>query len=133
MKSAFWPAAIGNGLAGRGERAETASGEKNANAGPPSKVENETVSPLTTGTEPTLETRIPPLLMSVISVCAITTKLMHLDRRRLLLSFFQRGQCGNEFRIAAKRRKLRAVLEFIGVVAGRDRLRDERNCRLPLA
>jgi hypothetical protein len=71
-KSALFPAAIGNGLAGRGERAAIASGEKNANAALPSEVENETVSPLTTGTESALGTRIPSLSMSVISVCAMT-------------------------------------------------------------
>jgi len=72
VNSAFLPAAIGKGLAGRGERTEIASGEKNAKAGVPSDVENETVSPLTTETESALGTSVPSLSISVISVCAMT-------------------------------------------------------------
>ncbi len=59
-------------------------------------------------------------------------KLMHLLRTRLLLSFFECVQSGDKFRIAAKSSEFRAVLEFVGVVAVCDCLRDERNRRFPL-
>lgn len=53
-KTAFPALAIVTGFAGLGERMEIAAGEKNAKAEVPSSVENDTVSPLTTGTEAAL-------------------------------------------------------------------------------
>jgi hypothetical protein len=66
------PAAIGNGLFGFGESAAIASGEKNARAGLPSVVENETVSPLITFTESTLGIKTPSEETRVTSVFVMT-------------------------------------------------------------
>lgn len=48
-----------SGFAGWGDNTETASGEKKATAALPSDVANETVSPLTTGTDGAFGTKAP--------------------------------------------------------------------------
>jgi hypothetical protein len=65
------------GPEGGGERMATAPGEKNNTALLPSVVEKAIVSPETTRIESALGTRTPPLLVRVISVCAIAVTLVH--------------------------------------------------------
>jgi hypothetical protein len=77
VKTALPPAAIGKGLAGVGDKTDTASGEKNRTTGVWSLVEKETVSPLTTETEAALGTKVPLSLKIVTSVFAMLAKLSH--------------------------------------------------------